>query len=72
MATTLAALQRESSRVAGENRFRPELASGFSQPQLRPLLVGPVAESRLYFMIGLHGRPKNGGRRLLRNWYLTT
>jgi hypothetical protein len=47
-------------------------ASGSSQLQLRPLSAAQIPGFRLSFMLGLHGRPKKGGIRLLRNWYLTT
>jgi len=54
------------------NGFHRAFASGFSQSQLRPLLSALIADLRLAFMIGLHGRPKKVDRPLLRNWYLTT
>ena len=72
MATTLAALRRKSERVVDEDIFPDRRASGFSQPQLRRLLLASFAGSGVPFMIGLHGRPKKGGQRMLRNWYLTT
>src|ERR1700733_1802421 len=72
MATTLAALRPKSARVVDENIFRTASASGFSQSQLRRLLLASSAGSGVPFMIGLHGRPKKGGQRMLRNWYLTT
>jgi hypothetical protein len=72
MATTLAALQQTSERAVVENFFSDQDTSGFSQLQLRPLLVALFARFRRCFMIGLHGRPKKGESRMLRNWYLTT
>jgi len=72
MATRLTALRRKPSRVAYEDNFSGRRASGYSQLQLRPLLDACIAGLRRLFMIGLHGRPKKGDIRLLRNWYLTT
>jgi hypothetical protein len=72
MATTLAALRRKSARAVDENISSDCGASGSSQSQLRPLLPASFAGFGTPFMIGLHGRPKKGGVRMLRNWYLTT
>jgi hypothetical protein len=58
--------------VVGDEIFPDRSTSGFSQPQLRPLLLACFAAFGGRFMIGLHGRPKKGGLRMLRNWYLTT
>jgi hypothetical protein len=58
--------------VVDDEIFPDRSASGFSQPQLRPLLRACFTAFDGLFMIGLHGRPKKGGLRMLRNWYLTT
>jgi hypothetical protein len=67
MVTRLAVLRRNLPREVCWRYFPPHSRSGFSQLQLRGILAVASAHFMGTFMIGLHGRPKKGGMRLLRN-----